>query len=68
MDELSKRNFDTLAKAAKEQRDEIMELQEEVKRLKGIVAQSAQAVQQVAAIQQQVSILMARVMGSGSTT
>ncbi len=64
-DNLIDRNFHTLSDGLKSVRDEVMELKEDLKRKDAIIAQLS--IQQQA-MQQQVSVLFAKTMGSGSTT
>ncbi len=64
MDELSKRNFHTLSEGLKSVRDEIMEVKEDNKRKDSIIAQLNIRID---TLQQQVSVLFAKSMGSGTT-
>ena len=63
-DNLIGRNFHTLSDGLKSVRDEVMELKEDLKRKDGIIAQQNIRLD---AMQQQMSILFAQSIGSGST-
>jgi len=65
MDQLTQRNFHTLSDGLKSVRDEIMTMKEDNKRKDGIIAQQNIRID---TMQQQVSILFAKSMGSGSTS
>ena len=65
MEELVKRNFHTMSDGLKSVRDEVMDLKEDLKRKDAIISQLS-VQQQV--MQQQLSVLFAKTMGSGSTS
>ena len=65
MDELVKRNFHTLSEGLKSQRVEIEKLQEDGKKKDAIISQLSTQQQ---TMQQQISTLFAKLMGSGATT
>ncbi|MCD6435438.1 MAG: hypothetical protein J7L15_03540 [Clostridiales bacterium] len=65
MDELTTRNFHTMSEGLKSVRNETDKLKEDLKRKDAIISQLSTQQQ---TMQQQLSVLFAKTMGSGSTT